>query len=103
MTESIKCPSCGADLEIKDGKNIAFCPYCGSKVTYDDGVERSEHTERTIDEAKIKEMELEAKRLEFEERENIRNDKESFKIMIFMAILAAACFLFSGIAGAFHW
>lgn len=103
MTESINCPSCGADLEIKDGKNIAFCPYCGSKVKYDDGVERSEHTERTIDEAKIKEMELEAKRLEFEEREDIRNNKMLAMFVLVFCVVPGAMFLLYGcVSGLFH-
>ncbi len=28
----MKCPNCGADLEINKEKELRFCPYCGHKV-----------------------------------------------------------------------
>ena len=29
---SLKCPECGAELDIDDSREYAFCSYCGSKV-----------------------------------------------------------------------
>ena len=97
MTESIKCPSCGADIEIKDGKNIAFCPYCGSKIIFDDGVDRTEHIERNVDEAKIKEIEYKTKKLEFIERENDKDRKIGWvEICITIIIIAWVIKMFIG-------
>lgn len=31
----MKCPSCGADLEIDSDGISKFCPYCGTKLTFD--------------------------------------------------------------------
>ena len=28
-----KCQACGAPLEVRDGTEVAFCPYCGMKQT----------------------------------------------------------------------
>ncbi len=34
---SMKCPSCGADLQIESGRKECFCTYCGTKVMVDNG------------------------------------------------------------------
>lgn len=31
----LKCPNCGADLEIEDGINTFFCKFCGTKLLID--------------------------------------------------------------------
>ena len=36
----MKCPSCGADLELDGEKPQAFCTYCGQKIMIDDEVQR---------------------------------------------------------------
>ena len=32
MSKQIKCPSCGANLDIPDGKSETFCTNCGTKI-----------------------------------------------------------------------
>ena len=29
---SIKCPECGANLPIEEGRDTLFCSYCGNKI-----------------------------------------------------------------------
>ena len=29
---TLKCPECGADLEIQDDREFIFCQYCGRKI-----------------------------------------------------------------------
>ncbi len=54
MARTVKCPSCGADLTVKDGnREFMFCEYCGSKVRLDDYQE----THRFVDEAKVNALE----------------------------------------------
>lgn len=70
------CPNCSASLDIDDSnRNFAFCQYCGTKIMLDDY--RSMH--RVVDEARIKEAELEKeirlKELEIEEKEIERSRK----------------------------
>ena len=61
---SVKCPECGAQLEVEEGRTQAFCTYCGTKVLIQN---ENEHIYRHIDEAAIRYTELEMKRLEMEE------------------------------------
>ena len=37
-----KCPACGANLEIEEGRDFSYCQYCGSKILIDS--EKKEYT-----------------------------------------------------------
>ena len=52
---SLKCPECGANLTIENGRSQCFCQYCGTQILLDD--EKKIYEYRTIDEARIKEAE----------------------------------------------
>ena len=73
---SIKCPECGASLEIEEGRTSAFCTYCGAKIILNN---ENEHIIRHIDEAGIKQAETERlirlKELEMEDKEQTRERK----------------------------
>lgn len=32
---ALKCPSCGADIELDDSREFGFCNYCGTKIMQD--------------------------------------------------------------------
>ena len=32
---ALKCPSCGAEIELDDSRDFAFCTYCGTKLVRD--------------------------------------------------------------------
>lgn len=36
--KQLKCPSCGADLNLDDSKEYGFCSYCGTKVQINDRI-----------------------------------------------------------------
>ena len=86
MARTVKCPSCGADLTVKDGnRDFMFCEFCGTKVRLDDYQE----THRFGDEARIQESkdakELELKKMEQERwraKESNKSMKSSLAIMI---------------------
>lgn len=82
----IKCPECGASLEIEEGRKQIFCQYCGTRILIDDEIERKEVTHRYIDEAEIikSNNEVELERLRQEEKK--RNDSAHMKILIGCAI-----------------
>ena len=61
-----KCPSCGGDLNIETDRDFLFCQFCGAKLMRDDQRIVIEHVERKIDEARIREIEFEEKKLETE-------------------------------------
>lgn len=73
---SVKCPECGANLPIEEGREKIFCSYCGTPIIMTD---ENEYTYRHIDEAEIKRAETEQlvhlKELEMEEKENERKRK----------------------------
>ena len=71
----LECPSCGAKIDYieENRRTPAFCTYCGSRLLIDDGTNRIEvkkeihinktisNTNRSIDETRIKEKEIENK------------------------------------------
>lgn len=83
MARTVKCPGCGADLTVKDeNRDFMFCEYCGTKVRLDDYQE----THRYVDEARIKEAELEMKKLEVEEKRR-QEEREDAPKTIRMCII----------------
>ena len=84
MARTVKCPSCGAELTVKDdNRDFMFCEYCGTKVDLIDA--RIEH--HIVDEARIIEAEtdrqVKLKHLEMEteeyEREKRKREKAAKK------------------------
>lgn len=72
---TINCPSCGANVNLEKDVPRCFCPYCGTQIIVDDGVQRSEVVYR--DEAKILELQLqEQARLRAIEEETKRKAEE---------------------------
>lgn len=85
---SVKCPDCGADLPIEEGREKTFCSFCGAQII---AVNENEHIYRHIDEAKIKEAEMnqavELKKLEIIERKRAAAEKtKKVKIIISVAM-----------------
>lgn len=115
---TVKCPSCGAELTIKDNnRNFMFCEYCGTKVDLVDM--RVEH--RIIDEArvieaetdrqvKLKHLEMETEEYEREkrkrekaakrkarERQRDLDNQEASRKLILVAVVAVVLFLILGL------
>lgn len=96
--KQLKCPSCGAGIEVDlKGRRTAFCPYCGSQFSVDDGVTRAEyhynynHTtschKRYTDDAAV---EKERRK----DRENARDHKEIMMLFIGMGLMLLFSFGF---------
>ena len=101
---TIRCPECGADLQIEEGRPHAFCTYCGAKVII---ANDNEHIYRTIDEAGVKHAETERilrlRELELEEKEKLRSRKGilvAYAVALLFVIVGAIICIFS-YAGAF--
>lgn len=89
---AIKCPECGATLNIIEGRNQMFCTYCGAKILLHN---ENEFIYRSIDEAELKHAEteqmVELKRLEMLEKRRIEKAKnlaKRRKSIIIMEIIA---------------
>ena len=87
QTKSLTCPSCGATLEKPVESNYTFCSYCGTKCFVDDGVERTEHTERFVDETEAKKIEADLEKERLKYKENERNDKFLIRLLIGMFVI----------------
>lgn len=88
MARTVKCPSCGAELTVKDdNRDFMFCEFCGTKVRLDDYQE----THRYVNEAEVQrvkaEKELELKRMEMEERKIKQSRDTGFKLLIIAGVL----------------
>lgn len=91
---SLKCPECGANLEIEEGRKQCFCQYCGTKIMVDDGSRTYTHV--YIDKTREKELEFEEKKLVAElEREKADAKWKKFSIgsIIVSFVLAALTFI----------
>ena len=95
IVKSVKCPDCGANLPVEEGRNVFFCSYCGGKVVV---TNENEYIHRHIDEAEVKRAETEQiirlKELEAAEREKIAAEKAKktkLKISLVLAIIGAIC------------
>lgn len=80
---SVKCPECGANLPIEEGRERIFCSYCGTPVIM---TNENEKIIRHVDEAKIKraetdrmikleQLDLERRRLDQEIKDAERTSK----------------------------
>lgn len=52
---TLKCPECGATLNLDDSRKEYFCTYCGTKILLDEEIQRQDVRieNRIIDEAAI--------------------------------------------------
>ena len=93
---SLKCPECGAQLEIKDNRSHIFCMYCGTRILINN---ENEYIVRHIDEASIKQAEtdriINLKRLEFAERKQLSELRgKKFKIIISLTFAIVGILMF---------
>ena len=89
---SLKCPECGANLEIEERKQC-FCQYCGTKIMLDDGSHTYTHVH--IDKTREKELEFEEKRLAIElKRENANAKWKQFSVGTVMVSFLLAVLTF---------
>ena len=74
------CPRCGGEINAADLNKVNYCSYCGAPLYIDDGTTRSVNTTIIRDEARIKEAENAARRIELEEQ-RYRNEQAHTEIV----------------------
>lgn len=89
---SIKCPECGASLDIEEGRERLFCSYCGTQIMAQN---ENEYIYRRIDEAGIKQAEtdlvIQLKKMEMIEKERAASARsKKFKIMLSVPLFFVA-------------
>lgn len=95
---SVKCPECGASLDIEADRNQAFCTYCGAKVIINN---ENEYVYRHIDEAGIKQAEtdriVKLKQMEIAEKKRASEEKtKSLKIKISLILAVVGIVMMVG-------
>ena len=100
---SVKCPDCGAQLSIEEGRNEAFCTYCGAKVLINN---ENEHIHRYIDEAGIKQAETDRvvrmRQMEIADEKRIASQKTAtvkLIISLVLAVIGVLMMVVGGLAG----
>ena len=96
---SVKCPDCGATLNIEEGRTQVFCSYCGANVLVRN---ENEHVFRHIDEAGIAraevDREVQLKQLEMAQ-EKQQEARRNRSVRIGLGVLAAALGIVMMVAG----
>ena len=70
---SVKCPECGANLDIEEDRKTVYCSYCGRKILLHN---ENEHVYRYIDEAEIKQAEARLREVELAEKQYADAEKK---------------------------
>lgn len=95
---SVKCPECGAALDIEEGRKQIFCSYCGTKVMIEN---ENEHIYRNIDEARIRQAEtdreVQLKKMEIIERKRAAAEKAKKTRLQLMILVGIGTLVFLGI------
>ena len=71
----LRCPNCGAQIDIEDGVNIFFCKYCGYKIILD-----GQSKEEVRAHVKIKSMEHDEHMLDKTHQHTIETMREKRKV-----------------------
>lgn len=87
---SVKCPDCGAQLPIEEGRTQLFCSYCGAKIIM---TNENEYIYHHVNDAEMKKAETERivkmKKLELSEKAREAQEKKNKVKMIISIILGA--------------
>lgn len=99
----LKCPCCGASIEVEKHREQCYCSYCGTLLHLNDDIKRVEVTKKIYhhniytNEAKIKEIEMREKLQEqkFLAEKDKRNQKSKneFMAVVVPLLLIAMIFL----------
>ena len=86
---SVKCPECGANLPVEEGRDKLFCSYCGTQVIV---TNENEHIYRYIDETGIVQSdnskEVRMRELDIEERRGFFEDSLRKTLIIIWIVVS---------------
>lgn len=88
----LKCPDCGAVLNVNESLKTATCNYCGCQIYIDEEIKRSEHTIRKIDEARIRESDNAVKLARINAEEKQKNMRTLLIIIGVAFVFMIICF-----------
>ena len=101
----VKCPECGAMLNIEENRTQAFCSYCGAKVLIHN---ENEFTYRHVDVAELERAEtdriVKLKQIEIAEKDKVdfkKSSKERLKLSVLLFVAGALIMLVFGLLDRF--
>lgn len=71
----LKCPECGASLDIPEDRKQFYCSYCGNKILLDDGSRTVTHIH--VNKTREKELILEEKKIIQKQKSNSTKERET--------------------------
>lgn len=87
IAKSLKCPDCGAEIQVKEDATKCFCTYCGTQIQF---VDENTITHKYVDVAKIKEVES-------QERQNNKKNTVQRDNANDLGIMAVGTFYVAGL------
>lgn len=101
----IKCPNCNANISLEESAQTCQCEYCGSRFVVEDGVIRVNIKNQYVDEARVREVELQQKQLDAR-LALLRQEREAYEIrrknwtkwLIAILVIVALSFIGTGVA-----
>jgi DNA-directed RNA polymerase subunit RPC12/RpoP len=81
----LKCPNCGAELEIEDELDVFFCKYCGTKIIVEG---RSDTAIKAKADITLAEKEIERQRQEHEHEERVIHERNKSGNVSFLVVIA---------------
>ena len=95
---SVKCPECGANLDIEEDRKTVYCSYCGRKILLHN---ENEHVYRYIDEAEIKQAEARLREVALAEKQYADAEKklaeakrkDALKLKVLLGLMAIGVIL----------
>ena len=100
---SVKCPECGANLNIEGDREQAFCTYCGARILLHN---ENERVYRHIDEAGIRQAEARMREVELAERkyaDTKRRQRTYVSLMVIGAVLLFSPFVLEAFIHVGDW
>lgn len=86
--KALKCPCCGADVDIAPEVLLLKCKNCGTTLEYEDGVIRIHKTVRIVDEAGIAAQKVKLEKIAADERTDERNKNDlKWRITVTIGLL----------------
>ena len=89
---TLKCPNCGADIEIENGIDTFYCKYCGNKIILDGQSDAAINAKVRMKELESNER-IKKEKLNYKREKKEKADKEANKVGIVILVILALTFL----------
>ena len=89
---TLKCPNCGADIEIENGIDTFYCKYCGYKIILDGQSDAAINAKVRLKEVESNER-IKKEKMNFKREKDKEDTRAIFKLLIGCMVVLALIFL----------